>query len=118
MLEDLHCADPASIKLLDFVVRHSWFERLLVVGLYRDDEVGATGHPMCPLVLPLLAHATCVVLNGLDRDAVGLLMARTANRNPDDEQSLRITAHWRQSVVRGRTAASSTAGPRSPASPR
>ena len=55
------CADPASIKLLDFVVRHSWFERLLVVGTYRDDEVGATGHPMCPLVLPLLAapRASC-----------------------------------------------------------
>jgi hypothetical protein len=85
VLEDLHWADPASIKLLDFVVRHSWFERLLVVGTYRDDEVGATGHPLCPLVLPLAAHATSVVLNGLDRDAVGLLMARTAGRKPDDE---------------------------------
>ncbi|NJP66474.1 AAA family ATPase [Streptomyces spiramenti] len=39
VLEDLHWADEASLRLLEFVVRHSWFERLLVVGTYRDVEV-------------------------------------------------------------------------------
>jgi tetratricopeptide (TPR) repeat protein len=85
VLEDLHWADPASIKLLDFVVRHSWFERLLVVGTYRDDEVEAAGHPLAPLILPLVAHATTITLTGLDRDSVGLLMARTAGRAPEEE---------------------------------
>jgi tetratricopeptide (TPR) repeat protein len=85
VLEDLHWADPASVKLLDFVVRHSWFERLLVVGTYRDDEVEAAGHPLAPLILPLAAHATTIVLPGLDRDSVGLLMARTAGRAPEHE---------------------------------
>jgi tetratricopeptide (TPR) repeat protein len=87
VLEDLHWADPASVKLLDFVVRHCWFERLLVVGTYRDDEVEAAGHPLGPLILPLLAHATTVVLTGLDRDAVELLMARTAGRAPEAEMA-------------------------------
>jgi tetratricopeptide (TPR) repeat protein len=84
VLEDLHWADPASVKLLDFVVRHSWFERLLVVGTYRDDEVAAARHPLAPLILPLAAHATTVTLTGLDRTSVGLLLARTAARAPDD----------------------------------
>jgi tetratricopeptide (TPR) repeat protein len=85
VLEDLHWADAASVKLLDFVVRHSWFERLLVVGTYRDDEVEAAGHPLAPLILPLVAHARTVALTGLDRNSVGLLITRTAARAPDDE---------------------------------
>jgi tetratricopeptide (TPR) repeat protein len=85
VLEDLHWADPASIKLLDFVVRHSWFERLLIVGTYRDDEVETAGHPLGPLLLPLSAHAANLALTGLDRDGVGLLMTRTAGLKPDDE---------------------------------
>jgi tetratricopeptide (TPR) repeat protein len=83
VLEDLHWSDPASVKLLDFVVRHSWFERLLLVGTYRDDEVEAAGHPLGPLILPMAAHATTIELAGLDRDSVGLLMARTAGRVPE-----------------------------------
>jgi tetratricopeptide (TPR) repeat protein len=84
VLEDLHWADPASVKLLDFVVRHAWFERVLVVGTYRDDEVETAGHPLGPLLMPLAAHATTVVLTGLDRGAVTLLMTRTAGRTPDE----------------------------------
>ena len=90
VLEDLQWADPASVKLLDFIVRHGWFERLLVIGTYRDDEVEAAGHPLGPMILPLVAHATTVVLTGLDRDAVGLLMARTAGRKPDDDLAAEV----------------------------
>jgi AAA ATPase domain len=90
VLEDLHWADPASVKLLDFVVRHSWFERLLVVGTYRDDEVEAADHPLAALIAPLVAHATTVVLDGLDRDAVGLLIARTAGRAPGAELAAEV----------------------------
>ncbi|MFX4293650.1 ATP-binding protein [Streptomyces bohaiensis] len=39
VLEDLHWADEASLRLLEFVAHHTWFERLLVVGTYRDVEV-------------------------------------------------------------------------------
>ena len=71
VLDDLHWADAASIRLLEFVARHAWFERLLLVGCYRDVEVEAAGHRLGPLLSPLLARATTVPLTGPDRGEVG-----------------------------------------------
>jgi tetratricopeptide (TPR) repeat protein len=82
VLDDLHWADPSSVRLLEFVAQHTWFERLLLVGTYRDVEVEATDHPLAPLMLPLLAKATTVTLTGLDRDGVGALMTRTVGVEP------------------------------------
>jgi hypothetical protein len=84
VLDDLHWADTASLRLLEFAAQHTWFERLLLIGTYRDVEVEATGHPLRSLMLPLLAKATSVTLTGLDPDEVGALMARTAGAEPDD----------------------------------
>ncbi|MEK8107913.1 AAA family ATPase [Micromonospora sp. M12] len=39
VLDDLHWADPASLRLLSFAAQHTWFERLLLIGTYRDAEV-------------------------------------------------------------------------------
>lgn len=77
VLEDLHWADAASLRLLEFVVQHAWFERLLMIGTYRDAEVDG------PLSLPLEAKATTLALTGLDREAVGRLVARTTGLEPD-----------------------------------
>ncbi len=82
VLDDLHWADTASLRLLEFAVQHTWFERVLLVGTYRDVEVESGGHPLEPLITPLLAKATTVTLTGLVRDEVGTLMARTAGRKP------------------------------------
>ncbi|WP_169982862.1 AAA family ATPase [Microbispora sp. H10836] len=82
VLEDLHWADTASLRLLEFAAQHTWFERVLLVGTYRDVEVEAADHPLRPLVLPLAARATTVTLTGLERDEVGALMARAAGRDP------------------------------------
>ncbi|MBB5782403.1 AAA family ATPase [Nonomuraea jabiensis] len=79
VLEDLHWADPASLRLLEFVVRHAWFERLLVIGTYRDAEVDG------PLSLPLEAKATVLTLTGLDREEVGRLVAHTTGVEPGEE---------------------------------
>ncbi|MFG3710229.1 ATP-binding protein [Micromonospora sp. NPDC047730] len=83
VLDDLHWADPASMRLLQFAAQHTWFERLLLVGTYRDAEVEAADHPLRPLLMPLVAKATSITLTGLSRDEVGALMARTAGREPD-----------------------------------
>ncbi|MER7889298.1 AAA family ATPase [Micromonospora sp. NPDC094482] len=83
VLDDLHWADPASLRLLEFAAQHTWFERLLLIGTYRDAEVEAGDHPLRPLLMPLLAKATTVTLTGLSRDEVGALMTRTAGREPD-----------------------------------
>nr|GLJ82667.1 hypothetical protein GCM10017588_13920 [Microbispora rosea subsp. aerata] len=82
VLEDLHWADTASLRLLEFAAQHTWFERVLLIGTYRDVEVEAADHPLRPLVLPLAARATTVTLTGLERDEVGALMARAAGREP------------------------------------
>lgn len=85
VLDDLHWADTASVKLLEFAAQHTWFERLLLIGTYRDVEVEAAEHPLRPLIVPLLAKATTVTLTGLARDDVGALMARTVGREPEGD---------------------------------
>src|SRR4051812_42548361 len=85
VLDDLHWADAESVRLLEFVAQHTWFERLLLVGTYRDVEVEATDHPLAPLMLPLLARATTITLTGLDRAEVGALITRTTGAPPDDD---------------------------------
>jgi hypothetical protein len=79
VLEDLHWADAGSLRLLEFVVQHAWFERLLVLGTYRDAEVDGS------LSLPLEAKATTLTLRGLDREAVRRLVARTTGVEPDED---------------------------------
>ncbi|WP_227870122.1 ATP-binding protein [Streptomyces otsuchiensis] len=56
VLEDLHWADSASLRLLEFAVQHTWFERLLIIGTYRDVEVefGATPVAEPPLTATAL----------------------------------------------------------------
>ncbi|MGW3609879.1 ATP-binding protein [Micromonospora sp. NPDC005163] len=83
VLDDLHWADPASLRLLAFAAQHTWFERLLLIGTYRDAEVESGEHPLRPLLMPLVTKATTVTLTGLSRDDVAALMARTAGREPD-----------------------------------
>ncbi|TWP50605.1 AAA family ATPase [Lentzea tibetensis] len=82
VLDDLHWADPPSVRLLEFVTRHAWFEQLLVIGVYRDVEVESCGHPLGPLLLPLLPKASSVTLTELGPDDVRALLARTAGREP------------------------------------
>ncbi|MGV9296970.1 ATP-binding protein [Amycolatopsis sp. NPDC003676] len=85
VLDDLHWADPASLRLLEFAARHTWFERLLLIGTYRDVEVDTPSHPLHQLMLPLLAKATTITLTGLDETGVAKLMSRTAGADPDAE---------------------------------
>ncbi len=83
VLDDLHWADPASLRLLRFAAQHAWFERLLLVGTYRDVEVEAPDHPLQQLIAPLAARAAATLtLTGLGRDEVGALMALTAGVEP------------------------------------
>ncbi|MBB5802618.1 hypothetical protein F4560_002386 [Saccharothrix ecbatanensis] len=85
VLEDLHWADPASLRLLEFAAQHTWFERVLLVGTYRDAEVDAEDHPLRPVMAPLLSRATTVALTGLAPVEVGELISRTAGREPDPD---------------------------------
>jgi tetratricopeptide (TPR) repeat protein/transcriptional regulator with XRE-family HTH domain len=48
-LDDLHCVDGASLDLLAHLARHTRGDRVLIVGTYRDVEVGP-GHPLRKIV--------------------------------------------------------------------
>ncbi|MEU4544594.1 AAA family ATPase [Nonomuraea dietziae] len=85
VLDDLHWADSASLKLLEFAAQHTWFERLLLIGTYRDVEVEQGEHPLGPLLSPLAARATVITLTGLDRAQVAALVTRTIGHQPDDD---------------------------------
>ncbi|MFI6285827.1 AAA family ATPase [Streptomyces sp. NPDC051018] len=84
VLDDLHWADPASLKLLEFAAQHAWFERLLLIGTYRDAEVETADHPLQELIVPLAARAaTNVTLTGLGRDEVAALLTTIAGSEPE-----------------------------------
>ncbi|MEV1174610.1 AAA family ATPase [Nonomuraea sp. NPDC049784] len=85
VIDDLHVADPASLRLLEFAAQQTWFERLLLIGTYRDAEVEPIDHPLRDLLSPLVARATTITLTGLDQVEVGALMARTAGQEPPPE---------------------------------
>ncbi|WP_226961852.1 MULTISPECIES: ATP-binding protein [Streptomyces] len=90
VIDDLHWADPASLRLLRFAAQHTWFERVLLVGTYRDSEVELGGedggaHPVRDAMMPLLARATMVSLGGLDEAQVGDLIERTVGRAAEPE---------------------------------
>ncbi|WJK42566.1 AAA family ATPase [Solwaraspora sp. WMMA2056] len=82
VLEDLHWADPASMELLDFVTRHCWMERILLIGTLRDTEVDADGHPLRRLMAVLRSKATTITLTGLGLEQVATLMTAHTGRAP------------------------------------
>ncbi|WP_255632338.1 AAA family ATPase [Amycolatopsis sp. TNS106] len=83
VMEDLHWADRASVKLLQFVTQHIGLYRVLVIGTYRDAEIEPPGHRLGALLSELVARATVLPLAGLDQSGVSELVARTTGRAPD-----------------------------------
>jgi tetratricopeptide (TPR) repeat protein len=84
VLDDLHCADPPSLLLLEFLARGLVDSRLLVVGTYRDTELGQQ-HPLAHCLGELSrAHAPRrIALGGLSRSEVGRYIVMTAGVEPD-----------------------------------
>ena len=76
-LDDLQWLDAATLKLLEHLVTDPGVRYLLLIGAYRDNEVG----PSHPLILMLDsirksgAMVRNIVLSSLSRDDVGRLIA-------------------------------------------
>jgi hypothetical protein len=83
VLDDLHWADTASFRVLEFLVRHLALERLLVIATYRDVEVEYDDHPLRSALLNLIPKATPIVLRGLDLESTARLIGHAAARRPD-----------------------------------
>jgi tetratricopeptide (TPR) repeat protein len=73
ILDDLHRADDASLRLLEFLARELADTRLLVVGTYRDTEVGRE-HPLSVVLGEVAAQNQSIELQGLSEDDVGRLI--------------------------------------------
>lgn len=75
VIDDLHAADPASLRLLDFLARELAQSRILILGTYRDVQVHR-GHPLAQTVAELARHDLCtrIPLEGLSRDEIAELV--------------------------------------------
>jgi tetratricopeptide (TPR) repeat protein len=83
VLDDLHWADRSSLALLRFVARELRDARLLVLGTYRDVELGgsAAAEPLARLA----GRARHLTLGGLGEGDVAELLALTTGRPPGAE---------------------------------
>jgi PAS domain S-box-containing protein len=83
-LDDLQWLDAATLELLEHLVTHSEVQHLLLIGAYRDNEVG----PAHPLLRTLQAIRTGdarvheIVLAPLKLDDVGQLVANAMHCEP------------------------------------
>jgi tetratricopeptide (TPR) repeat protein len=76
VLDDLHWSDAPSLRLLRFLAQSLRSSPMLVLGTYRDVEVGAD-HPLAE-VLGELTWCRHLPLRGLPRPAVARLVAEAS----------------------------------------
>jgi predicted ATPase/DNA-binding winged helix-turn-helix (wHTH) protein len=77
VFDDLQWTDPSTAELLSFLSSRREPARLLILGMYRPEEV-ARGHPLTRVTAELTAHrhASSIALEGLGTEAVGVYLAK------------------------------------------
>ena len=83
VLDDLHWADAPSLRLLQFVARELSDTKILVLGTYRDVELGRR-HPLSQALADLSREGLVerVPLRGLSRQEVGRYIEVAAHIEP------------------------------------
>jgi DNA-binding SARP family transcriptional activator len=83
VLDDLHWADKPSLVLLQFLTRYLGGSRLLLVGAYRDAEVGRQ-HPLNDVLASLSRERVThrIALEGLDEPDVARFIEVTTGVPP------------------------------------
>ena len=82
VLDDLHWADDATVRLLRTVARRTRRARVLIIGTYRETDLDR-GHPLAD-ALPLLrreVEPARIALDGLTVDDVHALLERLAGHD-------------------------------------
>jgi predicted ATPase len=82
LLDDLQWADDASLKLLLHLARHTRSDRLLLLGTYRDVELGPPATPRVPLARALVdlnreRLVERVTIHRLDQEGTAELIVAT-----------------------------------------
>jgi len=94
-LDDLHRADPGSLKLLEFMATDPEVGRLLIVGSYRDNEVGEW-HPLAETLERVKrgGHPVPVVsLEPLDVPTIVRLLADLLGAGGEEAEELARVCH-------------------------
>src|SRR5712664_572250 len=89
-LDDLQWLDAATLDLLEHLVTHSEVRHLLLVGAYRENEVGPSHPLMRTLEAIRAAEASAheIVLAPLGIDDIGRLVADALHREPQRARPL------------------------------
>ncbi len=95
LLDDLQWADTATLDLLEHLVTHSEVRHLLLVGAYRNSEVGPA-HPLLRTLEPIrnaCARIQEIVLAPLGLKDVSRLVADALHCKPSRARSLAQLVH-------------------------
>jgi tetratricopeptide (TPR) repeat protein/transcriptional regulator with XRE-family HTH domain len=81
LLDDLHWADGASLMLLAFLARQTRSDRVLLLGTYRNTDLGRN-HPLRHALVDLrrMQLAEEIAVQGLPHDGTATLIAQTLGR--------------------------------------
>ena len=103
-LDDLHWADQPSLRLLQFLAGELRRSRLLVLGTYRDHEVGRS-HPLTQTLAALAREpgSQRIHLAGLAEPEVAQFIQRMAGVNAELEVQARLAEELRQPTYRWST---------------
>jgi PAS domain S-box-containing protein len=94
-LDDLQWLDAATLDLVEHLVTHPDVQHLLLVGAYRDNEVGAA-HPLMHTLATIRAAGARmheVMLAPLEVDDVGRLVADALHRDVERARPLAQLIH-------------------------
>ncbi|KYG07380.1 protein kinase [Sorangium cellulosum] len=89
-LDDLQWADAASLQLLDQLITHAEASHLLLIGAYRDNEVGPA-HPLSLMLADARKRGAVIgdiVLAPLSASDVGALVAGAVHAGADQVEPL------------------------------
>ena len=98
-LDDLQWLDAATLDLIEHLVTHSEVRHLLLVGAYRDNEVGPA-HPLMRTLEAIRnagARVEEIVLTPLELDDSGRLVADAVHREPEHARPLAQLVHEKTS---------------------
>ncbi|MFP4320879.1 MAG: protein kinase domain-containing protein [Anaerolineales bacterium] len=85
VVEDLHIADPSSVSLLNYLVRHLDGAPVMLVGTYRPLELDHR-HPLDATLQEWISRglAERIIVRRLDRKDVAAMVARVFSGGVDD----------------------------------
>jgi len=79
-IDDMQWCDPSTMELIAYLMGRNGVPHLLVIGAYRDNEVGE-GHPLMALLRA--PNARTIRLRPLDKETLNLLVADALRRDPE-----------------------------------